>query len=83
MMLPNVSVPLVDAEGIPTRALVGALPGISSTDAVVDANGRATVLFRRALQGRATKPLPNAEVQLTNDDGTPTRAMTALLMGLK
>ena len=82
MTLPNVSVPLVDENGIPTRALVGALPGLSATDAVVDENGMATPLFRRALQGMTRRPLPNPSVQLTNDDGTPTRAMTALLMGV-
>ena len=82
MMLPNVSVALVDAGGNPTPALLGAIPGLTAEDPVVDGNGRMTVLFRRTLQGIATRPLPNVDAQLTNDDGTPTRAFTALLMGL-
>lgn len=83
MMLPNVSVPLVDAEGTPTPALLGAIPGLPAGDPVVDANGRATVLFRRTLQGIATRPLPNVAAQLTNEDGTPTRVFTALLVALR
>lgn len=82
MTLPNASVPLVDAEGSATRALLGIIPGLSAGDALVDDEGRATPLFRRTLQAIATKPLPNDGVQLTNLDGTPTRAFTAMLMGL-
>lgn len=81
-MTPNPTVALVTAGGLPTRALLGAVRGLSAGDAVVDQAGRATPLFRRALQDIATKPLPNDGVQLTNLDGTPTRALTALLMGL-
>jgi hypothetical protein len=82
-LIPNPSVRLVDASGLPTPALLGTIRGLSAGDAVVDDSGRATPLFRRTLQGVATKPLPNDGVQLTNIDGTPTRAMTALLMGLQ
>lgn len=81
-MIPNPTVALVTARGLPTPALLGVVRGLSAGDAVVDDAGRATPLFRRTLQGIATKPLPNDGVQLTNMDGTPTRAMTALLMGL-
>jgi hypothetical protein len=76
-------VALVTAAGLPTTPLLGAVPGLSAVDVVVDDAGRATPLFRQTLQGVATKPLPNDGVQLTNIDGTPTRAFTALLMGLQ
>lgn len=82
MTLPNPSVPLVNPEGLPTLALLGAVRGLPAGDPVVDERGMPTPLFRRTLQGIATTPLPNQGVQLTNRDGTPTRAMTALLMGL-
>lgn len=83
MMLPNVSVALVDAAGIPTPALLGALPGLSASDPVVDGDGRATPTFRRVLQARGARTIPNGATQLVNEDGTPTRMFTALLMVLR
>lgn len=82
-MMPNPSVALVDAAGRPTPALLGVLPGLLATDPVVGAGGKATPRFRRELQARGARIIPNGEAQLVNDDGTPTRLMTALLMVLR
>ncbi len=75
-------VPLVDAERSATPALLGIMPGLDAGDELVDESGMATPLFRRKLQGLTTKPLPNTGAQLTNEDGTPTRLFTALLMAM-
>lgn len=80
-MMPNPSVPLVDDDGKPTSALLGVLPDLRADAAVVDESGTPTRYFSAYLAGRANL-VPNAAVQLTEKDGTPTRPMTYLLMGL-
>lgn len=77
----NISAPLVDADGNATQALQGVLRDVPNAP-IVDANGLPTVVFRQYLAPKV-KQLPNASVPLTNPDGTPTRAMTRLLMSLK
>lgn len=80
--LPNPTVPVVGPDGRPTVPFQGLIPGVSAQDVLVDDQGLATALFRAKLTAAAVKPLPNASVAMTNPDGTPTRALTTILMGL-
>lgn len=80
--LPNPTIALVDRDGRATSQLQGLMPEISALDVVVDGQGRPTTLFLARLQATAATPLPNASVPLMNRDGTPTRVMTAILMGM-
>lgn len=80
-MMPNPTVALVDDEGCPTPALRGVLPSLAENDVVMDDNGLATPLLSHKLRATGAA-LPNASVQLVNEDGTATRAFSALLRGL-
>lgn len=80
--LPSPNAPLVGTDGRPTSALLEILPNLSAQDVVIGQGGVPTPLFRTRLQAVARTPLPSASAALVNRDGTPTRTMTALLMGL-
>ncbi len=81
--LPNPTVPLVTAEGRPTHSLVDIMPSLSAADVVVDRQGAPTRLFTARLEAVTRGAAPNVSARLTNPDGTPTRVLTALLMGLR
>lgn len=80
--LPNPTVQLVGADGRPSSSLLELMPGLSLLDVVADRRGLPTPLFLSKLRGISNGPVGNARAQLFNRDGTPTRLMTALLMGL-
>ena len=82
-LLPNPSVPLFDADGTAADILVKIAGTPGNNPVLLDENGCATRIYRQYLAGIVSTPLPNASVPLANDDGTPTRIFTRLLMGLR
>lgn len=80
--LPNPSVPLFEADGTASVVLTKLIATPGNNPALLDAQGRATPVFRQHLAGLAFAPLPSAATPLADADGKPTREFTRLLMAL-
>lgn len=83
--LPNAMVPLFEFTGEPTGSLREILTGRGAEPprvAWVNTDGTATPAFRTFLAEIGAAPLPGPMVAFADKFRRPTRAFTALLMGL-